>query len=111
VFFRTRVPKRPLPAWYDSRMLRHLALIAAVVALSSAPASAQLPDQTSLNGVYNVRYLGVNTDPADTAVSFSGTLTFDGRGGFTVAGQGTTAGATLRFRTPARTRSSRAGCC
>jgi uncharacterized protein (TIGR03437 family) len=99
VFFRTRVPKRPLPAWYDSRMLRHLALIAAVVALSSAPASAQLPDQTSLNGVYNVRYLGVNTDPADTAVSFSGTLTFDGRGGFTVAGQGTTAGATLRFRT------------
>jgi uncharacterized protein (TIGR03437 family) len=80
-------------------MLRHLFTVAAVTALCIAPASAQLPDQASLTGVYNVRYLGVNTDPADTAAGFSGTFTFDGRGGFSVSGQGTTAGAALRFRT------------
>jgi uncharacterized protein (TIGR03437 family) len=83
-------------------MLRHLALVAAVAAFCIAPASAQLPDNATLNGVYNVRYLGVNTDnpsESDVAVSFSGTLTFDGKGNFTVAGSGTTAGAALRFRT------------
>jgi uncharacterized protein (TIGR03437 family) len=80
-------------------MLRHLALLAAVAVWSGAPARAQLVDQTSLNGTYNVRYLGVNTDPADTAVSFSGQITFDGKGGFTVTGQGTTGGAALKYRT------------
>ncbi len=71
----------------------------AAAVLSIASAFAQLPDQTSLNGAYNVRYLGVNTDPNDTAVSFQGTLTFDGKGAFTVNGQGTTAGAALKYRT------------
>jgi uncharacterized protein (TIGR03437 family) len=55
-----------------------------------------------LNGAYNVRYLGALTDlnsGADTAISFQGTFTFDGKGGFTVAGQGTSAGAALKFQT------------
>src|SRR5262245_3673427 len=80
-------------------MLRHLAILVAVSAGPVLPVFAQLPDLTSINGVYNVRYLGVNTDPSDVAASFQGTLTFDGRGNFTAAGQGTSAGAALRFRT------------
>jgi uncharacterized protein (TIGR03437 family) len=79
-------------------MLRHLALLIASAWLI-VPASAQLTSQATLTGVYNVRYLGVLTDPADTAVSFSGSLTFDGKGGYTVTGQGTTAGAALKYRT------------
>jgi uncharacterized protein (TIGR03437 family) len=66
--------------------------------LCAVPALAQLPDKTTLKGIYNVRYLGVNTDPSDTAVSFQGTFTFDGNGGFTVTGQGVTAGASLKFQ-------------
>jgi uncharacterized protein (TIGR03437 family) len=80
-------------------MLRHLALVLAAGAWLVAPASAQLPDQTTLNGAYNVRYLGVLTDPNDTPVSFQGTITFDGKGNFTVNGQGTTAGAALKYLT------------
>src|SRR5215475_16207451 len=76
-------------------MLRHLVSAALLCAV---PALAQLPDKTSLKGIYNVRYLGVNTDPADTAVSFSGTFTFDGNGGFTVTGTGVTAGAALKVQ-------------
>ncbi len=80
-------------------MVRHLVLLAAAVWIVS-PASAQLPDLTSLNGAYNVRYLGVNASgSSDVAVSFQGTLTFDGKGNFTVAGAGVTAGAALKFRT------------
>ncbi|MBZ5621573.1 MAG: hypothetical protein LAQ69_23020 [Acidobacteriia bacterium] len=55
------------------------------------PAAAQLPSNASLQGAYYVRYLGANVDmnnPQDNPVSFSGTLTFDGKGGFTVTGQG-----------------------
>jgi len=51
-------------------------------------AAAQFPGKASLKGAYNVRYLGVNTSPSDQAVSFGGTVTFDGNGGFTVSGQG-----------------------
>jgi len=80
-------------------MLRQLALFSAAAVWSIATAFAQLPDQTTLNGVYNVRYLGVNLDPLDTPLSFQGTFTFDGKGGFTVAGQGVSAGAALKFRT------------
>src|SRR5437763_2584472 len=80
-------------------MLRHLALFSAVAVWSLSSAFAQLPDQTTLNGVYNVRYLGVNAENTNTAVSFQGTMTFDGIGGVTVAGQGTTDGAALKFRT------------
>ena len=80
-------------------MLRHLVLFSAVGVWSLSIAFAQLPDQTTLNGVYNVRYLGVNAETTNTAVSFQGTMTFDGKGGITVAGQGTTAGAALKFRT------------
>jgi uncharacterized protein (TIGR03437 family) len=61
------------------------------IALLAIPAAAQLPSNASLQGAYNVRYLGVLTDPADSAVSFSGTITFDGNGGFTVTGQGASA--------------------
>src|SRR5215475_7015902 len=62
-------------------MLRQLLCAGILCAL---PALAQLPDQTTLKGIYNVRYLGVNTNPSDTPVGFSGTFTFDGAGNFTV---------------------------
>ncbi len=78
-------------------MVRHWPSFFAVAAgiLATAGISlAQPPTQASLSGAYNVRYLGVNTDPADSAVSFSGTITFDGNGGFTVAGSGVAASAT-----------------
>src|SRR4051812_4392460 len=82
-------------------MLRHLALLAAAALCSLAPASAQVVDLSSLSGVYNVRYLGMDSTDLDygPAVSFSGQITFDGKGGFTVNGQGTTAGTTLKYRT------------
>jgi uncharacterized protein (TIGR03437 family) len=79
-------------------MLRQLALFSAVAVWSLSSAFAQLPDLTTLNGAYNVRYLGVNINPIDTAMSFQGTFTFDGKGGFTVAGQGVSAGKALAFR-------------
>ena len=86
-------------------MLRlRLCLVAALslAALLVSPAAAQLQSQASLNGAYYVRYLGVNTDPADSPVSFSGTITFDGNGNFTVSGTGFTAGTSdhvLKFAT------------
>jgi uncharacterized protein (TIGR03437 family) len=81
-----------------------LSLVAAFIlaALLVTPAFAQLQSQASLNGAYYVRYLGVNTDPADSPVSFSGTITFDGKGAFTVAGTGFSAATTdhsLKFAT------------
>jgi len=76
-------------------MLRERLSLATVLAASTAlfvgPAAAQLPSNASLQGAYNVRYLGVNVDqnnPADEPLSFSGTITFDGKGGFTVTGTG-----------------------
>ncbi|HWC96270.1 MAG TPA: hypothetical protein VG456_05965, partial [Candidatus Sulfopaludibacter sp.] len=54
------------------------------------PATAQtLNGNATLQGAYAVRYLGVQGYPCDCPVSFSGTLTFDGKGSFSVAGQGT----------------------
>jgi uncharacterized protein (TIGR03437 family) len=84
-------------------MLRPIALLALTAAWSAIPASAQLPGQGSLNGVYNVRYLGVylldaNGNPADIPLSFSGTFTFNGTDTFTVSGQGTSSGKPLSFR-------------
>lgn len=59
-----------------------------------APAFAQsLPSNASLQGAYYVRYLGVNgaANNCDCPVSFSGVMTFDGKGGFTLtSGQGIT---------------------
>jgi len=59
-----------------------------------APASAQLPSNASIQGAYNFRYLGVNSAPTDAALSYQGTVTFDGKtdsngnGSFMVTGQG-----------------------
>jgi uncharacterized protein (TIGR03437 family) len=79
-------------------MLRQRLYLATVLlagtVLFEGPAAAQLPSNTFLRGAYNVRYLGVNVDPnnpADEALSFSGTFTFDGNGNFTVSGQGLSA--------------------
>jgi uncharacterized protein (TIGR03437 family) len=70
----------------------------ASLSVLAIPASAQLPSASSLSGVYSVRYLGANAGgSSDVAVSFSGTLTFDGKGGFTVTGQGTTSSGALTF--------------
>ena len=48
-----------------------------------------LNGNATLQGAYAVRYLGAQGFPCDCPVSFSGTFTFDGKGGFQVAGQGT----------------------
>ncbi|HEV2445221.1 MAG TPA: hypothetical protein VGS58_04845, partial [Candidatus Sulfopaludibacter sp.] len=54
---------------------------------AALPAAAQLSN-SSLNGAYNFRYLGVTVAPCDCPVSFIGTVTFDGNGGFKISGQG-----------------------
>lgn len=91
---------RSRPRWYHANMVRHLTLLVAGAAVFAATAAAQLPDQTTLNKTYNVRYLGAAIgSTSDTALSFQGAFTFDGKGGFTVTGSGTSAGATLKYQT------------
>src|ERR1051326_6180637 len=76
-------------------MLRLFNSLLAGLALIAGTASAQLLSNASLSGAYNFRYLGVNATTNDVALSFQGTVTFDGKsdsngfGTFTVAGQGT----------------------
>src|SRR5579885_2668147 len=64
---------------------------------------AQPPSSATLSGAYSVRYLGWNTNNGTVgATSFSGTITFDGNGGFSVAGTGASAASSdhsLRFLT------------
>ena len=50
-------------------------------------AFAQLPSNATLKGSYYVRYLGKDTT-AVAAVSFSGSMVFDGVGSYTLTGQG-----------------------
>ncbi len=83
---------------YDSIMGRRAALLILFAAFS---ASAQtLNGNATLQGAYSVRYLGVQGSPCDCAVAFSGTFTFDGKGGFTVTGQGTTHNSTDQALVP-----------
>ena len=73
-------------------MLRyHFLAISACLLAAAGTSIAQPPTQATLSGAYNVRYLGINTSPAKSAVSFSGAVTFDGIGGFTVSGTGASA--------------------
>jgi uncharacterized protein (TIGR03437 family) len=82
-------------------MVRHLSYLVAAAALFVGTAAAQLPSQATLTGAYNVRYLGVAIgSTTDTALSFQGTMTFDGKGGYTVTGgSGTSAGQSLKTLT------------
>jgi uncharacterized protein (TIGR03437 family) len=80
-------------------MFRHLpALLAGAFLLAGTATAQQLPSNASVQGTYNFRYLGANATSNDVALSFQGTITFDGKtdangnGTFTVSGQG--AGAT-----------------
>jgi uncharacterized protein (TIGR03437 family) len=79
------------------------AIAAAATILLVGPAAAQLPSNATVKGSYNVRYLGSNAanSPNDVAVGFSGTITFDGSGNFTVSGQGVsgTGKSALKFLT------------
>src|ERR1700739_1098210 len=59
----------------------------ATLLTGALPAAAQLSN-ASLQGTYNFRYNGVTATPCDCPVSFIGAITFDGKGGFTVTGQG-----------------------
>jgi uncharacterized protein (TIGR03437 family) len=73
-------------------------IIAGLSVLASTASAQSLPSTATLSGNYSVRYLGVNSGGvSDVAVSFSGTFTFDGKGGFTVTGQGTTGSGALQF--------------
>src|SRR5579883_821829 len=77
---------------YDSRMEHRSvrAFVWIITLLTAAiPAAAQLSN-SSLQGTYNFRYLGVTATPCDCPVSYIGTLSFDGKGGFTInsGGQG-----------------------
>jgi uncharacterized protein (TIGR03437 family) len=56
-------------------------------------AFAQLPSAATLKGSYYVRYLGEDTRNAG-AMSFSGTMVFDGAGGYTLTGTGASSKAT-----------------
>ena len=75
-------------------MLRHSTSLLAGLVFLAGTAFAQLPSNASLKGTYNFRYLGVNSTTNDVALSFQGTVTFDGttnvngEGTFTVTGQG-----------------------
>ena len=62
------------------------AALAAGILIGALPLAAQTLGNTSLQGVYFVRYLGVDTN--NNPQSFQGTFTFDGKGGFQVTGQG-----------------------
>src|SRR5438445_7745390 len=66
-------------------------LFAILSAAIAAPASADVLSNASLNGAYYFRYIGALTDPADSARSFQGTITFDGNGKYAVTGQGAAA--------------------
>src|ERR1035438_5570423 len=71
-------------------MERRTAAAIVISLLAALTASAQgLNGNATLQGVYAVRYLGVQGYPCDCPLSFSGTFTFDGKGNFQVAGQGT----------------------
>src|SRR6266568_3312297 len=75
-------------------------VLIAGMSLLAGTAAAQLPSNASVQGSYYFRYLGVNAVPSDAALAFQGTIVFDGktggdgRGAFTMSGQGT-AGAIL----------------
>ncbi len=75
-------------------MLRRISIFVRFLTLFAValPAAAQLGN-SSLHGAYSFRYLGVSLGTSsapcsDCPVSFIGTVTFDGNGGFTVSGQG-----------------------
>ena len=81
-------------------MLRPSTALLTGLLLLAGTASAQLPSNSTLAGTYNFRYLGVNAGgAADVALSYQGTITFDGKtdsngnGTFTVTGQGAGAAA------------------
>src|SRR5215469_10510614 len=81
-----------------------LAVTAAALSLTSVPAAAQtVAGTSSLKGAYWVRYLGVNDGVGDLPVSFSGTMTFDGAGNFTVTGTGLTFNGGNQTLTPSAT--------
>src|ERR1700730_16909832 len=54
--------------------------------LATASLTAQLPDVKSLSGKYFFREMAFVSDSGQTS-SFSGTLAFDGNGGYTFQGQ------------------------
>lgn len=78
--------------------LRALVRLAIVAACVSTAALAQLPSNSSLKGAYYVRYLGEDTR-SSAVMSFSGTMTFDGAGKYTLSGAGTNNKTTLKFNT------------
>lgn len=65
-----------------------LRVAAALGILSGLAHAAEPLSALSLQGTYSFRYLGVNANASFTPLSFQGTLTFDGHGGFQIAGQG-----------------------
>src|SRR5580704_12747014 len=70
------------------RTLRHVTLVCSAVLMAALPAAAQVAGNASLKGSYWVRYLGIIGHPTDQAVSFAGSMVFDGNGNFTVTGLG-----------------------
>jgi len=79
-----------LARYYElmGRILRHVTLVCSAILMGALPATAQVAGNASLTGSYWVRYLGTIGYPTDQAVSFAGTMTFDGNGNFTVTGVG-----------------------
>jgi len=67
--------------------------------LLAAPAFAQLPSAASLTGDYYARYISVNTTNAAT-LSWGGKITFDGKGGFALSGNGASSAVASKTFTP-----------
>ncbi|HXA52565.1 MAG TPA: hypothetical protein VNV86_19750 [Candidatus Acidoferrum sp.] len=83
----------------NGNSLRALMRLAIVAACVSTAALAQLPSNASLKGAYYVRYLGEDTRNGGSVLSFSGTMTFDGAGKYTLSGAGNNSKTTLKFNT------------
>src|SRR4051795_11324897 len=95
---RSHQTARPLiVSGYHALMIRKTIGVLARVSVPlffTMAAFAQLPSAATLKGSYYVRYLGEDTRTPASTMSFSGTMVFDGAGGFTLTGQGASSKAT-----------------
>src|ERR1700730_2540910 len=69
------------------RRLFSYALLASAILLQASPLAAPPPSNATLQAPYYFRYLGVNSSPANKALSALGSLSFDGNGKVQVTAQ------------------------
>jgi uncharacterized protein (TIGR03437 family) len=69
-----------------SRLRLYAALATGCFSAVSPLAAQQLPSNSTIQGSFYFRYLGVDTTTTNFAMSALGTLTFDGNGKYTISG-------------------------